>query len=69
MFPEITPEQVDTLLIPFLTGFALGIHNGMLDMEPDWNRQFPDLRFVSVEEMLRGAWERVQEAGNEVSRV
>ncbi|KAJ8128523.1 hypothetical protein O1611_g5111 [Lasiodiplodia mahajangana] len=58
----LPPEKVKQMVVPFISGWALGIWEGLIDLEPDWNRRFPDIKFTSVEEMLRGAWERAQAA-------
>jgi hypothetical protein len=60
---SLPPETTREIVVPFVSGWALGIWNGILDLEPDWNKRFPDIKFVSVEEMLRGAWERAKAAG------
>ncbi|KAL0936813.1 NmrA-like family protein [Colletotrichum truncatum] len=48
------------LVVPFISGWALGIYKGLIDLEPDWNRRFPNIKFTSVEEMLNAAWERAK---------
>ncbi|EXK27420.1 hypothetical protein FOMG_16226 [Fusarium oxysporum f. sp. melonis 26406] len=58
----LPPEKVKEMVVPFVSGWALGIWDGLIDLEPDWNRRFPNIKFVSVEEMLRGAWERAKAA-------
>ncbi|KAF7799305.1 hypothetical protein EIP86_010537 [Pleurotus ostreatoroseus] len=59
----LPPQKVKELVVPFVSGWALGIWNGLIDLEPDWNKRFPDIKFVSVEEMLQGAWNRAKAAG------
>lgn len=48
------------VVVPFLSGWALGIHKGIADVAPVWNERFPDIQFQAVDEMLHGAWERLQ---------
>jgi hypothetical protein len=51
----LPPEKVDEMVDPFVSEWALGTWNGLIYLEPDWNQRFPDIKFVSFEEMLRGA--------------
>ena len=59
----LTYKEIEQMVKPFVCGWALGIHSGIIDLEPDWNRQFPDVRFTSVREMLTDAWERAKAGG------
>ncbi|KAJ4176200.1 hypothetical protein NW755_014544 [Fusarium falciforme] len=59
---SLPPEKVKEMVVPFVSGWALGTWDGLIDLEPDWNRRFPDIKFVSVEEMLLGAWDRAKAA-------
>lgn len=58
---DIPQETMDNVLLPFVRGWALGFHKGITDMEPVFNKKFPDIKFTTVEEMLKGAWERIQQ--------
>ena len=59
----LPPEKVKEMVIPFISGWALGIYNGIIDLEPQWNRRFPEIKFTSVHEMLSGAWEKAKAEG------
>ena len=48
------------VVVPFISGWALGVYKGVGDVNPIWNERLPDIHYKSVEEMLRGAWARLQ---------
>ncbi|RAK72679.1 NAD(P)-binding protein [Aspergillus fijiensis CBS 313.89] len=58
--PNLSAETMRDVVVPFISGWALGIYRGVADVSPVWNERFPDLHYETVEEMLRGAWARFQ---------
>ncbi|KAK1145722.1 hypothetical protein N8T08_003960 [Aspergillus melleus] len=58
--PNLPPETIRDSVIPFISGWALGIYKGVADVRPVWNERFLDIQYQTVEHMLRGAWERLQ---------
>ncbi|KAL2798712.1 hypothetical protein BJX66DRAFT_294684 [Aspergillus keveii] len=58
--PNLSEETMRDVVVPFISGWAMGIHKGVADVRPVWNERFPDIQYQKVEEMLRGAWERIQ---------
>jgi hypothetical protein len=58
--PNLPPETVRDSVITFISCWALGIYKGIADVSPVWNEGFPDIKYQTVEEMLHGAWARLQ---------
>lgn len=58
--PDLPFETMRDVVVPFISGWALGTHKGVADVDPVWNERLPDIRYETVEEMLRGAWARLQ---------
>lgn len=58
--PNLPEETMKNVVVPFISGWALGVYKGVGDVNPIWNERLPDIHYESVEEMLRGAWARLQ---------
>ncbi|OJJ94626.1 hypothetical protein ASPACDRAFT_128149 [Aspergillus aculeatus ATCC 16872] len=58
--PDLSAEIMRDVVVPFISGWALGISKGVGDVKPVWNERFPDIDYETVEDMLRGAWGRIQ---------
>jgi hypothetical protein len=58
--PNLSEETMRDVVVPFISGLAMGIYKGVADVRPVWNECFPDIQYQKVEEMLRGAWKRIQ---------
>lgn len=54
--PAISREHIDALSGMLLAGFSLGISVGALNVSDEWNRIFPDYKFVQPKEFLSEAW-------------
>lgn len=65
--PNLSEEEIKNSVIPFISGWAMGVYQGVADVPPTWNKRFPDIEYQSVEEMLTGAWARIQ-AGEHKSK-
>lgn len=45
------------VVVPFISGWAMGIHKGVADVRSVWNERFPDIQYQKVEEASRGLGE------------
>ncbi|KAE8380008.1 hypothetical protein BDV26DRAFT_258105 [Aspergillus bertholletiae] len=58
--PNLPEETIKNVVVPFISGWALGCYNGVADVSPAWNERFPDIQYQTVADMLRAAWGRLQ---------
>ncbi|KAF2202434.1 NmrA-like family protein-like protein [Delitschia confertaspora ATCC 74209] len=55
--PGILDAEREQFSKRFVVVFLLGILNGAWDVSDEFNRRYPDYKFIGLEEYLRKAWE------------